>query len=149
MLMICGMYQMFGHYFKTHEATIIPGIGLLDVSTIAGNGRLIGNITSETKWGRLVGYENHSGLTYLGNSATALGKTKNGQGNNGSDGSEGAYQNNVFGSYLHGPLLAKSPVFADYLLGLAANLAGLDEKFNPLNNNLEESAANIAATRRR
>ena len=46
-------------------------------------------------------------------------ETKTGQGNNGKDKTEGAVFNNVFGTYMHGPILAKSPVFADYLLELA------------------------------
>ena len=149
MLMICGMYQMFGHYFKTHNNELIPGIGLLDVRTVAGEGRLIGNVVSKTKWGLLVGYENHSGLTSLGDQATVLGEVPDGQGNNGTDNGEGAYQFNVFGSYLHGPLLAKSPPLADYLLGLVVNLAGYQNKLKPLNDDLEHSAAQVATSRSR
>ena len=65
MLMICGMYQMFGHYFKTTEGVVIPGLGILDAYTDAGNKRIIGNISTKSHWGTLVGYENHSGKTYL------------------------------------------------------------------------------------
>ena len=110
MLMICGMYQMFGHYFKTAEDEKIPGIGILDVYTVAGDTRIIGNIRVEsTEFGTLVGYENHSGRTYLGDGAVPVGSAQIGQGNNGEDGTEGAVYNNVHGSYLHGPILAKSP----------------------------------------
>jgi CobQ-like glutamine amidotransferase family enzyme len=146
MLMICGMYQMFGHYFKTSGKDMIPGIGLLDVRTVAGEGRLIGNIAAKTNWGLLVGYENHSGLTTLGEQSSPLGKVPTGQGNNGLDGSEGAYQNNVFGSYLHGPLLAKSPSLADHLLGLAADLAGYSNKLKSLDDTLEQLASDTATS---
>ena len=44
MLMICGMYQMFGHYFLTQEGNKIPGISVLDIYTVAEKGRLIGNV---------------------------------------------------------------------------------------------------------
>jgi CobQ-like glutamine amidotransferase family enzyme len=150
MLMICGMYQMFGHYFKTSEGKKIPGVGILDVYTEAGPGRLIGNISVQTeKWGSLIGYENHSGLTTLGDKASALGSTQKQQGNNGNDYTEGAVQNNVFGSYLHGPMLAKSPQFADYLLSLALESAGMSEALTQLDEHLEVVAAGVAKTRPR
>lgn len=134
MLMICGMYQMFGHYFKTQDGGVINGLGILDVQTVAGNNRLIGNIVVETEFGSLIGYENHSGLTTLNQSTKPLGTTAVGQGNNLNDGQEGARYKNVFATYLHGPVLAKNPVFADFLLktaidyaGIEANLTDLDE----------------------
>ncbi len=149
MLMICGMYQMFGHYFKTSSKDMIPGIGLLDVRTVAGDKRLIGNIVSKTDFGLLVGYENHSGLTTLGDQVDALGEVPDGQGNNGADNSEGARQNNVIGSYLHGPILAKSPDLADHLLELAVNIAGYTTKLSSLDDSLEKAASKVAATRNR
>lgn len=150
MLMICGMYQMFGHYFKTAEDVKIPGIGLLDVYTVAGATRIIGNIQTKTdKFGTLVGYENHSGRTYLHGSASPLGETKVAQGNNAEDGTEGAVYNNVFGSYLHGPMLAKSPQFADHLLQLALAAAGDKTPLEPLKDSLELQAASVAKNRPR
>lgn len=150
MLMICGMYQMFGHYFKTASGEKIPGIGIIDVHTVAGDGRIIGNIVDDTKsWGQLVGYENHSGRTTIGRGAEQLGVTKLKQGNNGDDGSEGAMQYNVFGTYLHGPMLAKSPLFADYLLGLAINAAGEKYILNSLDDSLELQSAEVAKKRPR
>jgi hypothetical protein len=149
MLMICGMYQMFGHYFKTQQGEKIPGIGVLDLTTISEKGRLIGNIVVETDWGGLIGYENHSGRTYLGSKARPLGKTKKGQGNNGKDKTEGAVQNNVFGTYLHGPILAKAPQFADHLIDLVLGVADYKIDLGQLDNNLEEIAAKLASTRPR
>ena len=100
----------------------IPGIGILDIVTVAGNKRMIGNIILESndklklKKKLLVGFENHSGKTYLGKRAIPLGNVVVGFGNNGEDRTEGAYQGNVFGCYLHGPLLPKNPGFADLLI---------------------------------
>jgi CobQ-like glutamine amidotransferase family enzyme len=125
MLMICGMYQMFGHYFKTSSKEMIPGIGLLDIRTIAGDKRLIGNQTKP------------------------LGEVPGGRGNNGADNSEGARQNNVIGSYLHGPILAKSPKLADHLLELAVGVAGYATKLSSLDDSLENAAAKVAAGRNR
>ena len=121
MLVICGLYQLFGHFFKTKDGVIIPGIGLLDVETHGGPERLIGNIvTSSTDFGEIVGYENHSGLTYLGKNVHPLGKVVRGAGNNGQDETEGARYKNVIGSYLHGSLLPKNPHIADWLIEKAA-----------------------------
>ena len=64
MLAICGLYQLFGHRFLTGTGDQIPGIGLIDAQTVAGPGRLIGNIALKSEdFGTVVSYENHSGLT--------------------------------------------------------------------------------------
>ena len=148
MLMICGMYQLFGQYFKTQKDQKIAGIGVLDAYTEAGPKRIIGNITVSSKWGDLIGYENHSGQTFL-NSASALGTTKHGYGNNTQDGLEGAKSINVFGSYLHGPLLAKSPIFADELLKRALAQKGVSQKLLNLNDIVAEQARVVAKKRPR
>ena len=84
MLMICGLYQMFGKFFKTQDGHIIEGIGLLDIETHAGPERLIGNIvTQNAEFGDIIGYENHSGQTFLGPNAQPLGTVIKGAGNNG------------------------------------------------------------------
>ena len=103
MLMVCGLYQQFGHFFKTKDGQIIKGIGLLDVETVAGDERMIGNIvTSSDEFGLIVGYENHSGRTTLSAHATALGRVIRGAGNDGKDETEGARYRNVIGTYMHG-----------------------------------------------
>ena len=117
MLMICGLYQQFGHFFKTKDGTIIKGIGLLDVETVGGDERMIGNIvTTNEEFGLIVGYENHSGLTTLGDGATPLGTVIRGAGYNNRDETEGARYRNVIGTYLHGSLLPKNPAIADWLI---------------------------------
>jgi CobQ-like glutamine amidotransferase family enzyme len=126
MLMICGMYQMFGKYFLTNASEQIDGIGVLDLYTLGGNKRIIGNILTSTEFGELIGYENHSGCTYLEGETKPLGATKPKQGNNGKDKTEGAVYNNVFGTYLHGPVLAKAPEFADFLVTKSLETAGLN-----------------------
>jgi len=153
MLAICGSYQLLGHEFVTHEGTRIAGVGVLDVVTQGQPVRLIGNNVADTAdtlgVGRLVGYENHSGLTSLGPSARPLGATLHGRGNNGKDGTEGAVRDNVFGTYLHGPLLAKSPRFADYLLHRAYARRGADVALEELDDALPELAARVAVGRPR
>lgn len=124
MLAICGSYQLFGKYYTTGDGQKIRGISLLDVSTSAGKKRFIGNVTAICDFlpvRTIVGFENHSGVTYLGEKAKPLFKIKVGNGNNGVDRTEGARYKNVFGTYLHGPILPKNPHFCDYLLELALN----------------------------
>ncbi len=120
MLMICGLYQLFGRFFKTAEGKLIRGIGLLAAETHAGPRRLIGNVVISSNFGEIIGYENHSGQTFLDNADYALGRVIKGAGNNGTDKTEGARYKNVIGSYLHGSLLPKNPTLADWLIEKAA-----------------------------
>ena len=120
MLMICGLYQLFGRFFKTASGEEIPGIGIFKMETHAGPTRLIGNIVTKTPFGDLIGYENHSGLTILDDNQPALGVVQKGAGHNTTDNTEGPIDKCVFGSYLHGSLLPKNPVFADALIEAAA-----------------------------
>jgi CobQ-like glutamine amidotransferase family enzyme len=150
MLTICGSYQMLGHEFVTQEGRRIAGVGVLDVTTRGQSVRLIGNNYVDTPdTGRLVGYENHSGLTTLGAGVRPLGSTQNGRGNNGNDGTEGAVRDNVIGTYLHGPVLAKSPRFADDLLRRAYARRGEPTELPPLDDALPELAARVAVGRPR
>ncbi len=119
MLMVCGLYQLFGRFFKTSEQTI-KGIEIFKAETHAGPKRLIGNVVVETELGEIIGYENHSGLTALDVGQPALGTVKKGDGNNGKDKTEGAIYKNVYGTYLHGSLLPKNPHLADKLIEAAA-----------------------------
>jgi hypothetical protein len=116
-LSICGGYQLLGHYYKPHEGPELKGISLLDAHTVAGNRRMIGNVVVHRKDGStLVGFENHSGKTYLNEKVQPLGRINVGNGNNGEDQMEGAADGTVYGTYLHGSILPKNPRFADELL---------------------------------
>lgn len=138
---ICGGYQLFGHYYQPHGKDKLNGISLMDAYTVAGNKRFIGNVTIETDFlepKTLVGFENHSGLTYLQGDTKPLGKSIVGNGNNGKDGHEGGRYKNVFGTYLHGSLLPKNPHFADYLISLALEKRyGEKISLKPLDDSIE------------
>jgi len=119
---ICGGYQLFGHYYQPFEGDKLVGISLMDAYTTAGQKRFIGNVTACVDFlepNTLVGFENHSGLTYLQGDTLPLAKITTGNGNNGQDCTEGGRYKNVFGTYLHGSILPKNPHFADYLIELA------------------------------
>lgn len=149
MLMICGMYQLFGRSFTTKDGVIIKGIGVLPLETFGGPKRFIGNTIYKTPYGEIVGYENHSGITTLDNNDLALGTVTQGAGNNANDKTEGCVINNVFGSYSHGPLLTKNPHFADELLLRALKRHNPDAALKPLDDTYELEAHNNAARRPR
>jgi CobQ-like glutamine amidotransferase family enzyme len=122
-LCICGGYQMLGNYYRTWDGKEIEFLGALDVWTIGSKKRMIGNMVfpcefllSKSSDGKVVGFENHSGKTYLGAEIRPLGKVLRGYGNNGEDEYEGAIYKNVFCSYSHGSLLPKNPALTDYLI---------------------------------
>jgi len=139
-LAICGGYQMLGRDYQMANGKILQFLGIIDIWTIAGEKRLIGNVVVEINGKTLVGFENHSGKTYLGAGVTPLGKVLFGNGNNGDDGEEGVRYRNVFGTYLHGPLLPKNPRLADLLLELALKRRGSDVPLTELDDSLEELA---------
>lgn len=122
-LAICGGYQMLGHYYRTHTGEKYQFTGLLDLYTEGSAKRKVGNfefICSAASGGStVVGFENHSGKTYLGSGLSPLGRVVFGSGNNGEDGTEGVRYKNVFGSYCHGPILPKNPSLCDLILSCA------------------------------
>jgi possible adenosylcobyric acid synthase (glutamine-hydrolyzing) len=145
MLMVCGLYQLFGHDFTTATGETIPGIGLIDAHTVAGDQRLVGNIvTKSDQFGEIIGYENHSGQTTLGPQATPLGAVIKGSGNNTEDNTEGAITHNVIGTYLHGSLLPKNPAIADFLIQQAALHKYGEFTGDPLDDTLADKARNVA-----
>ncbi len=140
-LAICGGYQLLGHYYQPQDGERLEGIGLLDAYTVAGPNRFIGNVTAEVDYLKkktLVGFENHSGLTYLNGKTKPISHVIIGKGNNGKDKTEGARYKNVFGTYLHGSFLPKNPHFADYLIELALQKKyGVEMELESLDDSLE------------
>lgn len=150
MLMICGLYQLFGHFFETAEGVRIPGIGIFDLTTYGKQERLTGNIHTTSKlFGDIVGYENHSGQTFLGDSVTPLASVVLGAGNNTEDGHEGAIYRYTIGSYLHGSLLPKNPAIADYLITQAVAKRYGDTLDALLDDHLAQQARAVALKRPR
>lgn len=148
MLLICGTYQLFGTRFVTHTGQEIQGIGVFDSETIGDNKRLIGNVAvSCTDFGTLYGFENHSGRTILLNDQAPLGKIIRGNGNNGTDNTEGARTRNALGTYMHGPLLPANPQLADGLLTLALRRHGVEVTLTGLDDTLAAQVRKSAATR--
>ncbi len=149
LLAVCGGYQLLGHRYQLDDRSI-AGLGIADLETVREPGpRLIGNVSIEVDLGQgtrvLAGFENHGGRTYLGEAAQPLGRVLHGHGNNGSDGYEGVRRANMFGTYLHGPLLPKNAWLADRLISLAlGRRTGAEPELEPLADELEAASHALA-----
>lgn len=148
LLSVCGGYQLLGEYYEPFEEPRLKGVELFPTYTKASYDRMIGNIVIESPFGRLVGFENHSGKTYLKKEGIPLGKVVKGFGNNGEDRLEGCRYKNAIGCYMHGSLLPKNPNLADWLIKTALEVK-YGEKINLalLGDELEERAHEVAISR--
>ncbi|AWB95476.1 glutamine amidotransferase [Agromyces badenianii] len=104
----------------------VEGLGILPGRAVPGQNRATGDlILKSPRFGMLVGFENRA-RDYVGAEASPLGRVRAGRGNGRDSGQEGAVMGNVYGTHLHGPVLAKNPAFADHLLEVMATRAGLE-----------------------
>ena len=142
---------MLGQYYQTYDGIQCDFVGALDLYTVGSKKRMVGNTvyrcTEECGGKTLVGFENHSGKTWLGSSVQPLAAVEVGFGNNGEDGTEGVHYLNVFGSYSHGPLLPKNPEFCDMLLRTALQRRYGVSDLAPLNDTMEQEAHNSMLNR--
>jgi CobQ-like glutamine amidotransferase family enzyme len=158
LLAVCGGFQNLGDGYRSSLAGNLPGPGLFDAWTEAhvGARRLVGGVVVELEPGSpiaaigrvsaaaagfagqeetIVGFENHSGRTFLGHRVRALGRVGRGHGNNGVDGGEGfialpgeaGLAGLRVGTYLHGPLLPRNPHLADFILVSVLARRGMTE----------------------
>ena len=156
-LTVCGGFQLFGKYFKTSDGKMLEGISVFDAYTVGSDKRCIGNIVldiSGQKWKSdlktLVGFENHSGFTYLEGGTRPLGKVMIGYGNTDEKKYEGAVYKNAYGTYLHGPILPKNPHFADHLiLSALRKKYGSSASLKKIDDSVETSAHEAAVQRAR
>jgi lipid II isoglutaminyl synthase (glutamine-hydrolysing) len=156
----CG-YELFGRFCQPEEGAELPGIQLFDSWTIRRTAVLSDRYTSieqaqadraigelVVQWGGmlLVGFENHSGGTYLGPTGLPLGRVVAGHGNNG-DGTEGVILGGAIGTHLRGPCLPKNPALADFLTGAALTRRYGAAELPLLSDELERAARDVALQR--
>ena len=150
-LTICGGYQMMGSYYETYDGKRCDFIGAVDLYTVGSKQRMIGNYkfrcADDAGGSVVVGFENHSGKTYLGADAKPLGQVLAGFGNNGEDGTEGVRHKNLFGCYCHGPMLPKNPAFCDMLLQTALERRYGAVTLGPLDDRAELAAHDEMCTK--
>ncbi len=156
-LAVCAGFQIVGRTFPGAAGEPHEGVGLLDVETVKATGpRAVGEVLVEVDPDALgplpplTGFENHGGTTSLQEGTAALGRVVAGVGNGAGDGSEGAVQGRVVGTYLHGPVLARNPALADRLLAWALGDVTLDPLDDEASESLrEERLATVGGKRRR
>jgi CobQ-like glutamine amidotransferase family enzyme len=139
---VCAGLQLLGHRYVSASGEEFPGVGVLDLETVAGPTRFMQHaaceVTINGEKNTVVGFENHSGRTTLGPAAEPFGMVVAGAGNNSTDGTEGARQRNVFATYLHGPVLPKNPWLADALAQIAwERKVGSPVELEPLDDSAE------------
>ena len=135
---VCAGFQLLGNYYKNKCKDVMILSGVLDFYTEASEQRMIGNIVFETPFGKVAGFENHSGKTYLSNKLKPLGRVISGCGNNGEDYSEGLLYKNTFATYAHGAVLPKNPALADEIIKRALTV----DELPPLDDELENLCHN-------
>jgi CobQ-like glutamine amidotransferase family enzyme len=155
LLAVCGGYQLLGAFYRDRSGVELPGAGLFQLHTVAGERRMIGDCLLECELEpgitrTLAGFENHAGITRLDAGAEPLGRVVAGFGNDGASGFEGCRVGTAVGTYLHGPLLPRNPWLADWLLGCALT-HGLGEapELAELSEELEREAHVVSAARAR
>lgn len=128
---VCAGLQILGTWFTDSQGERHEGLGLVDMTTVPLRQRAVGEaaiVLGDHDGEILVGFENHRGGTHLGAGVPPLGRVLVGSGNGG--GVDGVRQGRILGTYLHGPVLALNPSFADSLLALVTGpLEALDDRW--------------------
>ncbi len=161
-LAVCGGYQMLGRTWLL-DGEEVPGLALLPMETHrpgTSSDRLVDDIALASSLAQMpvIGYENHAGRTVLDADAVPFGRVVSHTGCGNADScargqaADGIVFRNVLGTYLHGPLLAKSPEVADWLLARALErwamrVGRTAPELTPLDD-AEEHAANAFMARR-
>ena len=125
-LAVCAGLQVLGRSFAVGDGTRAEGLGLFALDTVASGGpRAVGEVVvdGDAAYLPLTGFENHAGRTVRDEGLAPLGRVTTGVGNG--DGTDGALEGRLVGTYLHGPVLARNPALADWLLALAIGTDGL------------------------
>ncbi len=143
LLAICGGYQILGEYYKTKSSQTVELTGALPFFTESTKQRMIGNVVINSPFGKIVGFENHSGKTYLGGELQPFGKVLTGYGNNSEDKTEGVLFKNTFGTYAHGPVLPKNPLLADEIIKRALRV----NELRKIDDELEQKCHNSLVAR--
>lgn len=146
-LYVCGAYQFLGKYYKAADGKLIDGLNIFDLYTESPGikaSRLIGNLVAESgifSKTMFVGFENHTGRTFLGKTVEPFARVIKGYGNNGIDKSEGMIFKNSIGTYMHGPILPKNPELVDWLVIKALEIKyGEKIKLKKIDDRLEKRA---------
>lgn len=156
--------RMIGEIASTPAASAVTG-GAAAAQAGAGGGASAASTGGAGLTEPLTGFANHMGATILGADAEPLGRLTRGTGNTDNHGAEaaglsgedahrqtraeGAVQGSVVATYMHGPVLARNPQLADWLLARAMGVAltELPEFQGELAEQLEREVAQLRKER--
>lgn len=156
--------RMIGEIASTPAASAMTG-GATAAQAGASGGASAASTGGAGLTEPLTGFANHMGATILGADAEPLGRLTRGTGNTDSHGAEaaglsgedahrqtraeGAVQGSVVATYMHGPVLARNPQLADWLLARAMGVAltELPEFQGELAKQLEREVASLRKER--
>ena len=146
-LLVGNSFEIFNKYIETENENKIEGLGILDFYTKRFipkrfNSLFLGEYNNYD----IVGYTSRFTHTYGDNSKNYLFKVKKGLGLNEESEYEGIRVNNLFATYLLGPLLIQNPKFTKELLkilGEDIELPYKDEIFKAYEVRVDEFKSDI------
>lgn len=146
-LLVGNSFELFLNYIETEDNKNIECLGLLDFYAKRYipkrfNSLFLGTFNNI----KIVGYTSRFSHTYGDNSKNYLFKVEKGLGINEDSIYEGIRVNNLFATYMLGPLLVDNPLFTEYLIKLMndkANLAFKKDVMKAYNVRVEEYQKDI------
>ena len=111
---VCAGLQILGTSFCVEGNDAYEGLSLVDVETTRGSVRSVGELLSQVGENKMVGFENHGGVTSLSPGIEPLGTVLHGRGNNGHF--DGFVTETIWATYAHGPVLAMNPWLCDEVI---------------------------------
>ena len=139
-----GGFPLLGKSIAQKDGTLVDGLGILPMTTKYKKEKILGNyafrLVPELGGAEIVGFENHNAAVYLEKGLSPLGRVEKGNGNNGEDGTEGAWAQHLFGTFCQGPILPKHPALCDRILQTALERKYGTFTLDALDDRIEEEA---------
>ena len=113
-------FEVLGKFIEDEEHNKIEGLGLIDIYSVIDrkhryNTLFLGELNCEEKI-KILGFKATFSFSYTDNTNNYFCKSIRGCGNNKESKLEGVRVNNLFGTYLIGPILVINPNFTKYLM---------------------------------
>ena len=115
---VCAGFQILGTQFPASGDRTITGLGLIGVETVSARHRSVGELLTRPSVPieMLTGFENHGGQTRIIDDIQPLGHIISGIGNGQGSNVDGVITSQVVATYMHGPVFARNPELADWIL---------------------------------
>ncbi|MBX3194283.1 MAG: cobyric acid synthase [Schumannella sp.] len=117
-LAIAAGWQLLGREVTELDGSVSAGAGVLPSTARVSPERVVGEVAGETELGEVAGFVNFGADDARDAGVAPFARLASGA-------EDGLIAGGLIGTNLHGPLLPMNPVWADRLLDLAAELAGV------------------------